>query len=84
VRIVVEQRHIDAGVMCTESACPVALAVTEALAGEPFERVCAGGATVVIAYEDGREKVFTLPWQVDEIINEYDDTGVMYPFGFEL
>lgn len=84
MRIQVLPRHIAHGEPCIEECCPVALAILDALQGEPVSRVFVGSDTVHVELRDGTEKIFTLPWEISEIIEEYDATCVMYPFGFEL
>lgn len=82
MKIVVEERHIKAGTWCTEEACPVALAIMEAL-GEGWDAYV-GSEYVTVVGSDGTVKTYSLAWEITEIIDEYDTTRVMYPFGFEL
>lgn len=84
MKIEVLPRHIEQGVPCTEEKCPIALAIMDALEGEPVSGIFVGCESVVVLYENGSEKVFPLPWEINEIIDDYDATCVMYPFGFEL
>lgn len=85
MRVEVLPDHIEHGTPCHEEDCPIALAIIDALHGEPLlQDVYVSCETVVVVYTTGEEKIFALPWEVTEIIDEYDDTGVMYPFGFEL
>lgn len=84
MRIIVEDRHIQAGIACVEEWCPIALAILEALWGERIETVAVGCDVVSIFWADGTEKRIPLAWEISEIIDIYDSTGVMYPFGFEL
>ncbi len=94
MKVIVEQRHIDAGSPCTE-ACPVALAILAAVSivpsGQdggwlmrPLPRVYVCSSNAIIVWPDGTEKNIALPAAVSAIIDAYDDGGTMYPFGFEL
>lgn len=84
MKVQVLPRHIAYGEPCIEEHCPIALAVMDALAGEPITGVFVGCDCVTVCYRDGTEKRWDLPWEITEVIDEYDATKVMYPFGFEL
>jgi hypothetical protein len=84
VRVQVLPRHIESGTQCYEEKCPIALAIMDALEGEPVSGVFVGDESIVVLYENGTEKIFEVPWEISEIIEEYDASGIMYPFGFEL
>ena len=85
MRVEVLERHIETGTPCVEEHCPIALAILEVLRSEVFLMgVYVSAEDVFVIYADGSEKVFQLPLAVSEIVDHYDNTGEMYPFGFEL
>lgn len=84
MKVEVLNRHIYHGQPCIEERCPIALAILDALGAVPVSGVFVGSEVVTILLPDGNEKIIPLPWEINEIIDEYDATGVMYPFGFEL
>lgn len=98
MKVVVEERHIKAATPCDEHLCPVALAICEqmtqlhgiggweavATGKEAAWEVLVGSEYITIIFADGSKKTYETPWEISEIIDDYDRTGVMYPFGFEL
>ena len=86
--IAVTEEKIQAGERMRSDCCPVALAAWEALTSR-YEKIC----TVSVddrglAYRivDRAEHYFAvdLPQEVSDRIKNYDRTGVMEPFSFEI
>ena len=84
ININLEQRHIDRGVAFSQSECPAALAITEAL---PGVRGCCVGAWRIWLYrasDDYRGECVGSPRAITNFIRDFDAGRDVEPFTFEL
>lgn len=74
--IKVTQQHIDNGIPCKPSRCPIANALKEHFAG------CV--VTVIYSICFISNELHHLPSEVSKRIGQFDQGGEMEPFEFEL
>lgn len=87
MRVIVTARDVARGVRGDSCKCPVALAVSR-VAGKrayvmPSDDLGAGSVTLM-NYDDEQSRTLALPAFVDETAAEFDRTGKMEPFVFDL
>lgn len=85
----VTQDHIDQGAPSEPEYCPVALALFEVLRvpeGTPALRLSVGSTQVELSrdWPDERAADVELPDEAQAFITDFDDTGAVEPFSFEL
>lgn len=82
MKIQVTQEHIDRGNQCESMACPIALAMTEAL-GIPVY-VTPDAAGVDMTYGDDEEVEVELPELAQAFVAAFDLDRTGAPFAFDL
>lgn len=86
MKVVVTEDDIRDGLIASLDTCPVALAVLRAYGrpGDVFANVDETAIYIFNEADGSTAKFWKMPFVVGFLISHYDETGEMYPFGFEL